>query len=174
MWTKIHCCLEKTEIIPRPAAPLAGRKLSLTFWNGIFPYRKGTKKDVEPSFSPSPILIIRLSHCPFVRNKQLKALPTPSDIINPLRPDNSRHIYHDTLHPQGELHLIYIYKERGRGGIRNSPTRTLLLHYRCTKFQICEIWWFRQVTCWKRPFETGRTTGLKSLPSMSKFTAYPH
>ena len=25
----------------------------------------------------------------------------------------------------------------------------------------------------KRPFETGRTTGLRSLPSMSIFTAYP-
>ena len=48
------------------------------------------------------------------------------------------------------------------GGYKNQPTRTLLLHHRCTWIQICEIRTNRQVTFRKRPFETGRTNDLRS------------
>ena len=47
---------------------------------------------------------------PLDKDKQRKACPRRVIYINPIRPDNPRHIYTKTHSTWGELHLIYIYK----------------------------------------------------------------
>ena len=86
---------------------------------------KGYKKRRGAKFLSIAYLYNQALALPLPKDKQTKVLPTPSDIINPQRPYMPKHIYTKIHSTYGELHLIYIYKEEGRGRIRNSPTRTL-------------------------------------------------
>ena len=63
---------------------------------------------------------------PLGKDKQPKICPRQVIYTNPLRPDNPRHIYTKTNSTRGELHLIYIYKERGRGEYEIHPRERLV------------------------------------------------
>ena len=140
--------------------------LALTLKNGTAPNGTDTKKDVGVKFLSAPIPGIRLSHCPFIRISNVK--PAHAEwYTNPLRPDNPKRIYTKIHSTYGELHLIYIYKERGRGEYEIHPRERFVASPLLCRFKVAKFDQHRQVTCWKRPFETGRTTGLRSLPSMS-------
>ena len=77
---------------------------------------------------------------------------------------NDNHsIYAKTVHPQNGVHLIiYIKGKLAAGRYKINPRERFLLHHRCIKIQICEVWLAQTVTFRKRPFETGRTTALRS------------
>ncbi len=133
----------------------------------------GHKKDVELSFSPSPISMFRPSHCPLEKISNRRSahvrwyIPTHYALTIP-------DIYIPRQTPPEGSYTLFIYIRKEDVGNTKFTHANVSLHHRCSKFQSCEVWTNRQVTCWKRPFETGRTTGLRSLPSMSKFTARPH
>ena len=84
-------------------------------------FRLGHKKRRGAKFLSIAYLYNQALALPLPKDKQTKALPTPSDIINPLRPQTSKHIYTKTHSTYGELHLIYIYKEEGRGEYEIHP-----------------------------------------------------
>ena len=93
-------------------------------------FRLGHKKRRGAKFLSIAYLYNQALALPLPKDKQTKALPTPSDIIYPLRPNNPKHIYTKTHSTYGELHLIYIYK---------FTHANASLHHRCRKIQICEI-----------------------------------
>ena len=71
--------------------------------------------------------------------------------------------------------FIYIYNRIiRRRNIKSPHANVPCCITAVSRFKVAKFENHRQVTFRKRPFETGRTTGLRSLPSMSKFTARPH
>ncbi len=134
----------------------------------------GTKKDVGVKFLSALIPIIRPSHCPFMKISNRKSAHAEW-YTNPLRPDTPRRIYtktHSTT--EGELHLINIYKGyRTRGNIKLTHANVSVALHLHEESNLRSLM-IQTVTLRKRPFETGRTTGLRSLPSMSNITSHPH
>ena len=91
----------------------------------------------------------RLSHCPFVRISNVKPAPASDDIhthhgMDSQGNDNDNvndilYIRKDSITIAGIHLIIYIKGMVAAGRYKINPRRRLLLHHRCTKFQICEI-----------------------------------
>ena len=85
-------------------------------------------------FLSAPIPDFRLSHCPYIKDKQLQACPRQMILL----PNTTAHlpmpaIYAKIVRPWMEYTLLYIFKEEDsrRQISYNQPTRTSLLHHRC-------------------------------------------
>ena len=150
----------------RPAAPL----LVVTLINiRIMELRRfaAIKKDVGVKFLSAPIPKIRPSHCPQVRISNVK----PAHVewyINTLRPEHIPIFYirQDAPHPWGYTLFIYIKEKSGAGNIKLTHANVSCCITAVDRFKFARFDLHRQVTFRKRPFETGPTNGLVSLPSM--------
>ena len=80
-------------------------------------FRLGHKKRRGAKFLSIAYPCIQAFALPLHKDKQRKVRPRRVIYTNPLRPDHPKHINTKAHSTYGELHLIYIYKERGRGGI---------------------------------------------------------
>ena len=107
---------------------------------------------------------IRLSHCPYLRISNVKPAHASDDIsthhgmVNPWLTDSriygsmdprilfSAYIRKDSTPMNGVHLIIYIKGMLAAGRYKINPRERFLLHYRCTKFQICEIWLEQTVT----------------------------
>ena len=101
---------------------------------------------------------------PLGKDKQRKARPRRVIYTNPLRPDNPRRIYTKTHSTKGELHLINIYKGRGRWEYNIHPRERFVASPLQVDSNLRDLI-LQTGNVRKRPFETGRTTGLRSLPT---------
>ena len=127
----------------------------------------GTKKDVGVKFLSAPIPKIRPSHCPQVRISNVK----PAHVewyIHTLRPDTIPQFYIRQDAPLAWGYTLFIYKKEksGAGNIKTHPRERLCCITAVSRFKFAKFENHRQVTFRKRPFETGPTNGLVSLPSM--------
>jgi hypothetical protein len=101
---------------------------------------KGNKKRRGSKVSLRAYPCIQAFALPLHKDKQRKVRPRRVIYSNPLRPDNPKRIYTKTHSTYGELHLIYIYKERGRGEYNIHPRErfcciTAVWSFKVAKFE---------------------------------------
>ena len=131
------------------------------------------KKDVGVKFLSAPIPILRLSHCPYMRISNVKPAHVEWYIYTTTWHIPDFYIRQDAPHQWGYTLFIYIKEKSGAGNIKTHPRERLCCITAVSRFKFAKFENHRQVTFRKRPFETGPTNGLVSLPSMLFTYAHP-
>ena len=130
------------------------------------------KKDVGVKFLSAPILTFRPSHCPFLRISNVKPAHVEWYIHTTTWHIPDFYIRQDAPHQWGYTLFIYKGKIRRRE-YKTHPRERLCCITVVPRFKFAKFDFHRQVTFRKRPFETGPTNGLVSLPSMLFTYAHP-